>query len=253
MAPRVAFDLAGLACGRPPARRGSHAASTSAEAGARAPRTPCAAPVASGRRRRRRAPGARRSDRRASSPPERCAQPSCGQSMRLTLPRSRRSQLIARRHRTPDIAAVVVGGRSSTERDRTGSIYHPHARFVPQPTPTLPNRRPRSSPGRSTATTRTTRASSPRRPRFIRPSGPSGSATGARCSSSRRSSPADTLFQLGDNAVLIATDTQTGDAATGYGTSANSRPPRRRSSASTVCVTVLARDAPAITPGASTR
>jgi outer membrane protein assembly factor BamB len=24
------------------------------------------------------------------------------------------------------------------ERDRTGSVYHPHARFVPQPTPTLP-------------------------------------------------------------------------------------------------------------------
>jgi outer membrane protein assembly factor BamB len=24
------------------------------------------------------------------------------------------------------------------ERDRTGSIYHPHARFIPQPTPTLP-------------------------------------------------------------------------------------------------------------------
>ena len=28
------------------------------------------------------------------------------------------------------------------ERHRTGSIYHPHARFVPQPTPTLPARGP---------------------------------------------------------------------------------------------------------------
>jgi len=28
------------------------------------------------------------------------------------------------------------------ERHRTGSIYHPHARFVPQPTPTLPKRGP---------------------------------------------------------------------------------------------------------------
>ena len=26
----------------------------------------------------------------------------------------------------------------SYERHRTGSIYHPHARFVPEPTPTLP-------------------------------------------------------------------------------------------------------------------
>jgi outer membrane protein assembly factor BamB len=29
------------------------------------------------------------------------------------------------------------------ERHRTGNIYHPHARFVPQPTPTLPTRGPR--------------------------------------------------------------------------------------------------------------
>ena len=28
------------------------------------------------------------------------------------------------------------------ERNRTGSVYHPHARFIPQPTPTLPKRGP---------------------------------------------------------------------------------------------------------------
>jgi outer membrane protein assembly factor BamB len=35
------------------------------------------------------------------------------------------------------ILAAVIGG-SIYEHERTGNIYHPHARFVPQPTPTLP-------------------------------------------------------------------------------------------------------------------
>ncbi len=66
------------------------------------------------------------------------------------------------------IAALALAGYLY-ERNRTGSIYHPHARFVPQPTPTLPKtRRPTASPGRSTATPRTTPASSPRPPR-VRP------------------------------------------------------------------------------------
>jgi outer membrane protein assembly factor BamB len=39
------------------------------------------------------------------------------------------------------VAAAVLGGYLY-ERHRTGSIYHPHARFVPQATPTLPARGP---------------------------------------------------------------------------------------------------------------
>jgi outer membrane protein assembly factor BamB len=39
------------------------------------------------------------------------------------------------------LAAIALGGYLY-EHHRTGSIYHPHARFVPQPTPTLPARRP---------------------------------------------------------------------------------------------------------------
>jgi outer membrane protein assembly factor BamB len=35
------------------------------------------------------------------------------------------------------LAAVALAGYEY-ERHRTGSIYHPHARFIPQPTPTLP-------------------------------------------------------------------------------------------------------------------
>ncbi len=39
------------------------------------------------------------------------------------------------------IGAVALGGYLY-KRGRTGSIYHPHARFIPQPTPTLPARGP---------------------------------------------------------------------------------------------------------------
>jgi outer membrane protein assembly factor BamB len=39
------------------------------------------------------------------------------------------------------IVAAVVGVHLY-QRQRTGSIYHPHARFVPQPTPTLPTSGP---------------------------------------------------------------------------------------------------------------
>ena len=39
------------------------------------------------------------------------------------------------------LLAVALGGYEY-ERHRTGSIYHPHARFVPEPTPRLPARGP---------------------------------------------------------------------------------------------------------------
>jgi len=39
------------------------------------------------------------------------------------------------------LAAAALGGYLY-ERHRTGSIYHPHARFVPEPAPTLPARGP---------------------------------------------------------------------------------------------------------------
>jgi outer membrane protein assembly factor BamB len=39
------------------------------------------------------------------------------------------------------VAAAALGGYLY-ERHRTGSVYHPHARFIPQPTPTLPTSGP---------------------------------------------------------------------------------------------------------------
>ena len=40
------------------------------------------------------------------------------------------------------LLAAVALAAYLYERHRTGSVYHPHARFVPQPTPTLPRRGP---------------------------------------------------------------------------------------------------------------
>ena len=36
------------------------------------------------------------------------------------------------------LVAAVAGGLYLYERNRTGNIYHPRARFVPQATPSLP-------------------------------------------------------------------------------------------------------------------
>ncbi len=52
-------------------------------------------------------------------------------------PRSRRVRLILAALVVLLVAAVVAG--YLYERNRTGSIYHPHARFVAQPTPKLPS------------------------------------------------------------------------------------------------------------------
>jgi outer membrane protein assembly factor BamB len=64
----------------------------------------------------------------------------------MSAPRERRS-LRFRRIRAAVAALVVLAGAVALggylyERHRTGNIYHPHARFIPQPTPTLPIRGP---------------------------------------------------------------------------------------------------------------
>jgi outer membrane protein assembly factor BamB len=57
------------------------------------------------------------------------------------LPRSKRARLGLAAGVLVVIAAAAVGGYSYV-RHRTGNIYHPHARFVPEPTPTLPKSGP---------------------------------------------------------------------------------------------------------------
>jgi len=58
---------------------------------------------------------------------------------RRLLPRSRRARLGLLGLLVVLAAGVVLAGYLY-ERNRTGSIYHPHARFIPEPAPTLPTR-----------------------------------------------------------------------------------------------------------------
>jgi outer membrane protein assembly factor BamB len=62
---------------------------------------------------------------------------------RRLFPRSRRARIaVAAFAALAVLIAAAALGVHLYERHRTGSIYHPHARFVPQPTPTLPARGP---------------------------------------------------------------------------------------------------------------
>jgi outer membrane protein assembly factor BamB len=111
-------------------------------------------------------------------------------------------------------AFVVLGGMALAaylyERHRTGSIYHPHARFIPQPTPTLPAKGPErfSWPlyGYDKQHTRFFPASPGVRPPFAR--------VWVRNSHALLEFPpviyGDHLFQLADDGVLAAIDKNTG-------------------------------------------
>jgi outer membrane protein assembly factor BamB len=57
--------------------------------------------------------------------------------LRKLLPRSTRVRVALAGAVVVLVVAALIAGHTY-EHDRTGSIYHPHARFVPQPTPTLP-------------------------------------------------------------------------------------------------------------------
>jgi outer membrane protein assembly factor BamB len=107
------------------------------------------------------------------------------------------------------IAAAVLAGYLY-ERHRTGSVYHPHARFVPQPTPTLPARGPRRFAwplyGYDKEHTRFFPAPGRVHPPFRR--------LWVRNSHSLLEFPpviyGDVIFQLADDAVLSAIDKRTG-------------------------------------------
>jgi len=125
------------------------------------------------------------------------------------LPRSRRARLGVA-GLVLVLAAVALGGYLY-ERHRTGSIYHPHARFVPEPTPSLPTRgRPDrfSWPfyGYTKDHTRFFPAPAQVHPPFKR--------LWAKGAHTLLEFPpvmyGDHIFQLGDNAVLLATNKHTG-------------------------------------------
>jgi outer membrane protein assembly factor BamB len=107
------------------------------------------------------------------------------------------------------LVAVVLGGYLY-ERHRTGSIYHPHARFTPQPSPTLPVRGPARYAwpfyGYSPAHTRffpaPTRLFPPFKRLWVR--------TGGSLLEFPPSLSGDHIFQLADDGVLSAINLHTG-------------------------------------------
>ena len=107
------------------------------------------------------------------------------------------------------LAGVAIGGYIY-KRNRTGSIYHPHARFVPQPTPKLPARGPDRFAwplyGYNKNHTRFFPAPASVRPPFR--------GLWVRNSHALLEFPpviyGDHIFQLADNAVLVALDKHTG-------------------------------------------
>jgi outer membrane protein assembly factor BamB len=108
------------------------------------------------------------------------------------------------------LLAAVALGAYLYEHNRTGSIYHPHARFVAQPTPTLPPRPPDRFTwplyGYTPNHTRFFPASPRVRPPFKQIWVHGGSAL-------LEFPPViygERLYQLGDDAVLDAIDTRTG-------------------------------------------
>jgi outer membrane protein assembly factor BamB len=109
------------------------------------------------------------------------------------------------------IAAAAVAGYLY-ERHRTGSVYHPHARFVAQPTPKLPSRGPDRFSWPLYGYT-------PNHTRFF-PAPPSVHPPFRRLWAHGRGSLlefppvmyGDHIFQLADDAVLTATNKHTGHA-----------------------------------------
>jgi outer membrane protein assembly factor BamB len=108
------------------------------------------------------------------------------------------------------VLAAVIGGGYAYERHRTGNIYHPHARFVPEPTPTLPSSGPERFAwpfyGYSKDHTRFFPAAARLHPPFKR--------LWVRNDHTLLEFPpviyGDHIFQLGDDGTLIAVNKHTG-------------------------------------------
>jgi len=128
--------------------------------------------------------------------------------IRRLFPRSRRARLALGL-----VAALLVGlavGGYIYAHNRTGSIYHPHARFIPQPTPKLPPRGPNRFAwplyGYTRIHTRFFPAGPTLRPPFKQ--------LWAHSAGSLLELPpviyGDRIFQLADAGLLIATDKRNG-------------------------------------------
>jgi outer membrane protein assembly factor BamB len=107
------------------------------------------------------------------------------------------------------LAAAALGGYLY-ERHRTGSIYHPNARFTPQPSPALPARGPARFAWPFYGYSKNHTRFFPASPRVFPPFRRLWVHTGGSLLEFPPSLYGDHIFQLADNGVLSAIDLHTG-------------------------------------------
>ena len=108
------------------------------------------------------------------------------------------------------LLAALALGAYLYERHRTGSIYHPHARFIPQPSPVLPARGPARSAWPLYGYTRAHTRFFPAPPRVFPPFQRLWVHTGGSLLEFPPSIYGDHIFQLADDGVLSAINLHTG-------------------------------------------
>src|SRR5262249_7588073 len=96
------------------------------------------------------------------------------------------------------------------ERNRTGNVYHPNARFIPQPTPTLPAKVPDRFSWPLYGYTRNPPRASPRGGLLRPPSRQQWVRPGRALLDFPPVLEGESIFQLGDNGVLAAINKRNG-------------------------------------------
>jgi outer membrane protein assembly factor BamB len=131
-------------------------------------------------------------------------------SSRRRSPSTRRRRLFAALIVLVVLILAVLLAIHLYERHRTGSVYHPHARFVPQPTPTLPKTKPDKFTWPIFGYTKDHSRDFPA-PERVRP--PFHQLWERNNHALLEFPPViygERIFQLGDNGVIVALDKHTG-------------------------------------------
>jgi outer membrane protein assembly factor BamB len=131
-------------------------------------------------------------------------------SSRRRSPSTRRRRLFAALIALVVLILAVLLAIHLYERHRTGSVYHPHARFVPQPTPALPKTKPDKFTWPMYGYTKDHSRDFPA-PERVRP--PFHQLWERNNHALLEFPPViygERIFQLGDNGVIVALDKRTG-------------------------------------------
>src|ERR1022692_4771472 len=162
-----------------------------------------------------------------------------GKRLFRLLPRSTKSRIAVAGATLLVLAGAVIAGYLY-EKHRTGNIYHPHARFVPQPAPTLPTKGPERFAWPLYGYTKNHTRFFPASDHMVPPFRTVWARGGRSLLEFPPVMDENRLFQLADDGVLQATDKYTGKEmwSRHLGSLSASTP---AVSGNTVYVTVLAR------------